>query len=46
MTDTSGPISSVRGSNTLTDNKDGKRTLDEAGIKVPYQQMDVHLQKD
>ena len=26
--------------------EDGKRTLDEAGIKVPYQQMDVHLQKD
>jgi len=24
----------------------GKRALDEAGIKVPYQQMDVHLQKD
>jgi small conductance mechanosensitive channel len=24
----------------------GKRALDAAGIKVPYQQMDVHLQKD
>ena len=24
----------------------GKRALDKAGIKVPYQQMDVHLQKD
>ena len=24
----------------------GKRALDEAGIRIPYQQMDVHIKQD
>ena len=26
--------------------EEGKKALDEAGIKIPYQQMDVHLKQD